>query len=407
MAKLKIYNDIVCEEEKIFYQWFGMDAVCYKDIDAFAESIPKEDDIIDIHIYCNGGDVQEGLAIYDRLRQTGKTISTTVDGKAASLATLLMLVAPKERRFATENSTFLVHNPWIPGWGLGGRMTASSLKAASDSLQMWQDKMLDIYVERTGSDRDAMQALMDKDTWITAEQAISYGLLGSTLPPISASASDTIVKLINNNSKTMNKENVTIKASLVDKILAKLGVKSLEEVDTTAEDAKVVSMELNTADGQVITVERDEGEPQVGDKASPDGTFEMPDGKTIVIEDGVITDIKSPDTDENDGTSSSSTESTTDPSASDSQIAALAQQVSALTKERDELKTQLATAQSNARTREDLRVLNAVKMAGGAEKVLGVISSTYAPSKRTPTGKVQNTEAFEEDLVARYKARHK
>ena len=74
--------------------------------------------------------------------------------------------------------------------------------------------------------------------------------------------------------------------------------------------------DLNTADGQTITDEREEGDPQVGDKASPDGTFEMPDGKTIVVEDGVITDIqKEDDTDtddtDNEGGSASSTDNDT------------------------------------------------------------------------------------------------
>ena len=79
-------------------------------------------------------------------------------------------------------------------------------------------------------------------------------------------------------------EKVEVKKSLLDKMLAKLGVKSVEEV--------TVGLDLSTADGQTLTVEREEGEPQVGDKATPDGTFVMPDGKTIVVENGVITDIQ-------------------------------------------------------------------------------------------------------------------
>ena len=87
-----------------------------------------------------------------------------------------------------------------------------------------------------------------------------------------------------------------VKASLLDKILAKLGVKTLEEAEQAVAEPQAKeepkAMKLNTADGQTLTVEREEGDPQVGDKASPDGTFEMPDGKTIVVEDGVITDIQ-------------------------------------------------------------------------------------------------------------------
>ena len=75
MAKLRIYNDIDSQDNKFWYQWWGGDCVCFQDIDAFAASIPKDDDTIDMRIFCNGGSVVEGWAIYDRLRQSGKKIS--------------------------------------------------------------------------------------------------------------------------------------------------------------------------------------------------------------------------------------------------------------------------------------------------------------------------------------------
>lgn len=112
MAKLRIYNDIDSQDNKFWYQWWGGDCVCFQDIDAFAASIPKDDDTIDMRIFCNGGSVVEGWAIYDRLRQSGKKISCTVEGKAASMATIIMLAAPKESRKAYENAAFLLHNPW-------------------------------------------------------------------------------------------------------------------------------------------------------------------------------------------------------------------------------------------------------------------------------------------------------
>ena len=144
-------------------------------------------------------------------------------------------------------------------------------------------------------------------------------------------------------------------------------------------------MELNTADGQTLTVEREEGDPQVGDKASPDGTFEMPDGKTIVVEDGVITDIKTADDTDNEGgeggegSSASSTDNDT--------VAKLQQQVAALNQQLSDTKAQLASAQKLAKSKEDMRILNAVKMAGGAEKVLAGFSSHYQPAQRQPSGK--------------------
>lgn len=387
MAKLRIYNDIDSQDNKFWYQWWGGDCVCFQDIDAFAASIPKDDDTIDMRIFCNGGSVVEGWAIYDRLRQSGKKISCTVEGKAASMATIIMLAAPKESRKAYENAAFLLHNPWVPGWGLGDQLNAKDLKNLGEEMQMWQDKMVDAYVERCECDREEIQALMDKDIFINTSEALRLGLISSTVSALSASASKrNIENFINSkqqNPKAMEKK-TEVKASLLDKILAKLGVKTLEEAEQVVEEpqakAEPKAMELNTSDGQVLTVEREEGDPQVGDKASPDGTFEMPDGKTIVVEDGVITDIQTADNTDNDT------------------LAKLKQQVAALKQQLNDTKAQLAGAQKLAKSKEDMRILNAVKMAGGAENVLAGYSSHYQPAQRQPSGKGagDNVNAVEE-----------
>lgn len=391
MAKLRIYNDIDSQDNKFWYQWLGGDCVCFQDIDAFAESIPKDDDNIDIRIFCNGGSVVEGWAIYDRLRQSGKKITCTIEGKAASMATIIMLAAPKESRKAYENAAFLLHNPWVPGWCLGDQLNANDLKNQGEEMQMWQDKMVDAYVERCGCDREEIQALMDKNIFISTSEALRLGLISSTVAPISASASKrNIEQFINSkqqNPKAMEKK-TEVKASLLDKILAKFGVKTLEEAEQALAEpqAKVEpkAMELNTADGQTLTVEREDGDPQVGDKASPDGTFEMPDGKTIIVENGVITDIQTEDdtdTDDtdNEGGSASSTDNDT--------VAKLQKQVASLKQQLSDTKAHLAGAQKLAKSKEDMRILNAVKMAGGAEKVLAGYSSHYQPAQRQPSGK--------------------
>nr|DAK97853.1 MAG TPA: Putative ATP dependent Clp protease [Caudoviricetes sp.] len=389
MAKLRIYNDIDSQDNKFWYQWCGSDCVCFQDIDAFAASIPKDDDTIDMRIFCNGGSVVEGWAIYDRLRQSGKKISCTVEGKAASMATIIMLAAPKESRKAYENAAFLLHNPWVPGWCLGDQLNAKDLKNQGEEMQMWQDKMVDAYVERCECDREEIQALMDKDIFISTSEALRLGLISSTVAPISASASKrNIENFINSkqqNPKAMEKK-TEVKASLLDKILAKLGVKTLEEAEQAVAEPQAKeepkAMELNTADGQTLTVEREEGDPQVGDKASPDGTFEMPDGKTIVVEDGVITDIKTADDEGGEGGEGGSATSTDNDT-----VAKLQEQVEALKQQLSDTKAQIAGAQKLAKSKEDMRILNAVKMAGGAEKVLAGFSSNYQPAQRQPSGK--------------------
>lgn len=379
------------ENDKFWYAWFGQEGVCYKDIDTFASSIPRDDDTIDMRIFCNGGNVIEGWAIYDRLRQSGKKISCTIEGKAASMATIIMLAAPKEDRHAFQNAAIMVHNPWIPAYAVGDCLHAKELRNMADEMQMWQDKMLDLYVERCGCDRQEMQDLMDKDMFINTDKAMEMGLIADTINPISASADNSIIynNINRKNLKSMAKDEkkIEVKASLIDKVLAKLGLKSLDDIEGSSDGGNIKAMELTTTDGQTLTIEREEGEPQVGDSASPDGTFSMPDGKTITVEDGVITNIQTDGDDGGDGASDGTGASASASSPSNAQLVALQNQVNALVAERDDLKAQLAKAQANARTKDDLRILNAVKMAGGEQKVFGAISSKYHPTQRVPDGK--------------------
>lgn len=369
MAVLKIYNDISSEEDKIWYAWAGSDSVCYKDIDTFCESIPKDDDTIDIRLFCNGGSVQEGWAMYDRLRATGKKITCTVEGKAASMATVLLMAAPKEDRHAYENASICVHNPWLDPFYLGQAVTADDLRKAADDLQREQDKILDLYVERCGCDRDEMQALMNEDKYIDTDKAIEMGLINDVLPPLSASKNGIIINHKHNDKMEDKKETVEVKQSFIDKVLKFFGKKSINEI--------TFGMDLSTADGQTLTIDREEGEPQVGDSASPDGEWIMPDGKTIVVENGVITEIRPASSDEKNDSEDGKEDGTQDDK--DAEIASLKA-------ENAELKSQLEDAKANARTTEDLRILNAVKMAGG-EKALAKISSSYKPEQRKPDGR--------------------
>lgn len=161
-------------------------------------------------------------------------------------------------------------------------------------------------------------------------------------------------------------KNVQVKASLLDRALAKLGLRSIEEL------AK--GMDLSTSDGQTLTIEREEGEPQVGDVASPNGEFVMPDGKTIVVVDGVITEIR----EDANASKDEDNEELTRVEELEKEVAELKEKLAELEKENSE-------AKANAKTKEDLRILNAVKIAGG-EKALARISSSYKPEPRTPQG---------------------
>lgn len=392
MAILKIYSDITSKEDKVWYQWFGLDAVCFEDVDKFCESIPEDDNEIDIRLFCNGGSCMEGWAMYDRLRQTGKDITVTVEGKAASMATVILMAAKKEKRRCYQNASLCVHNPWMDAYYLG-QATADDLQKAADNLREEQNRILDLYVERCGCDRTEMQALMDEDKYIDPERAKELGLVGEILQPISATKSLFYEQIQNarNMGQQTDNDNAQVSRSWLDKVLAHFGKKKPEEL--------TFDMTLNSADGTQITIEREEGEPQVGDKASPDGSWLMPDGETIVIEGGKITDIIPADQNQGNAggaqVTNASGEETGAPQAEE--VAQLQASIATLEAERDQLQAQLTEvqgqvtdlqaqlteAQAQAITEEQQRLLNALELAGG-EAALAKISSHYEPAQREP-----------------------
>ena len=372
MATLRIYSDIQTEGEKQFARMFGdIEGVSFNDVNAFCDAIPEKDGKIDVCLHCDGGSVLEGWAIYDRLRATGKEITCTVEGNAASMATVILMAAPKERRRAYENAHILIHNPWtIP---MNEPTTASDAQALADQLRCEQERILDLYAERTGASREELQALMDKDEYIDAKRAQELGLIGEILPPLSAKSNVSFYPFI------MQKK------SLMSKMLAKLGFKSEAEA---AEALK--GMDLNTADGGVLTVEREEGEPQVGDKASPDGEFVMPDGNVIVVEGGEIVEIKPAPAEEAkaEAEGEEPTEGDVEEAADEAAdtIAELTEQLEEATAELQEVKEELVEARAKAKTPEEMRILNAVAMAGGIAALQGK-KSGYKPAGRKMNSK--------------------
>lgn len=381
MAVLKIFNDIQTENEKNNSKFFGeAEGICYKDVDEFCEQIPEDDNKIDVRLHCNGGSCTEGWAIYDRLRATGKEITCTVEGNAASMATVILMAAPKERRKAYASAEICVHNPWISSWGLSDIVTADDLDKAAKDLRDIQEKMLNLYVERCECDKEEMQALMNEDKYIGVNEAMRLGLIGEIIAPASAKKQGAVFNNKSKNKMAKEEKKVEVKASLIDRALAKLGIKNLDEL------AK--GMDLSTSDGQMLTVEREEGEPQVGDKATPDGEFMMPDGKTIVVKDGVITDIQTDAQGSNEG------------GENGDRVEELEQEVEDLKKRIEELEQEKNDAQAKAKTTDELRILNAVKMAGG-EKALAKIVSNYKPQQRKPEGKNAQEKADEHKSAMR------
>ena len=144
----------------------------------------SEADTLIVHINSMGGDVDEGFAIHDVLRSTGKKIITQVEGMCASIATVIAL-AGDERRM-TENSEFMIHCPMM--WAGG---TADEVQEQADMLQEVENKVVDFYVKKTGAEKDSIIAMMKEETYLTSEQAKNLGFVTDVVTTMKAVASIT------------------------------------------------------------------------------------------------------------------------------------------------------------------------------------------------------------------------
>lgn len=347
MAKLFINKDIVADKDKNLNWWLtGDGGMSFSDIQCFMDWMDPTDNSIDVEIHSCGGDCVEGYAIYDALRASGKEISCKVVGKCASMATVVLLAAPLERRTMYEHAQMLIHSPYYPD-GIGGALTSEKLQSLAAELTKEKDKMVNLYVERTGQTAEALEAQMATDAWFDVNKAIELGFISSVVPAISAKAKNNI----NPKTEKMNKEKkVTVASSLMDRLLKRCGYARIEDVPA-------VGLVLTTSTGDELNVEREEGEIQIGDPASPDGEHVLEDGRTVVVTDGVITEIREAE----DGG---------DTAALEARIAELEQQVSELT--------------SQAKTAEENEIISFVAKAGGLEK-LKKVASSYVPTGRTTT----------------------
>lgn len=377
MAKLKIYSDIVDEECKAFMAFGGLSGLSFLDIDKFIASIPEDDGEINLTINCRGGMTDQALAMYDALRATGKTISAEVIGECSSSATLLLLAARADLRKAHPNASILIHNPYICGFVEGD---AKRIGNIAESLEDVREQFLNIYVDRTGADREVLSAMMDEDKPMNVAKAIELGFIAEEILPISA----------------QNKNpNISDKMSIKEKIFMAL--------------AKVFGMSLETADGKTLELEKESGEPVVGDKVtSEDGEYLMPDNTTIVVEGGVIVEIRPAEEEateaergeENDNLEQDETDSEKDAEI-DSLKAQLAEkdaEIDRLKEENESLRQELDKANAKAKSKSDLQVLNMVEMAGGMEWLKSVQSQGKPAKRTTDSNNLDKTNAKAEKL---------
>ena len=164
--------------EEIGEGWFGGISA-----NQFAKDIKALGDIKTIHLRLNspGGNVFDGVAIYNILKQHKARVKVSIDGLAASIASVIAMAGDEVSMAA--NSMMMIHEAWTMAMG-----PAAELRAAADMIEKVNGTIISTYLTRATVGEEKISELMRNETWMTAEEAMGYGLADKLTEPVQAAA---------------------------------------------------------------------------------------------------------------------------------------------------------------------------------------------------------------------------
>ena len=140
--------------------------------------LESEDPDKDIYLYINspGGVVTAGMAIYDTMQYIKPDVSTICVGQAASMGSLLLTAGTKGKRFALPNARIMIHQP------LGGaRGQSTDIQIQAQEMQRTRDMINKVLADHTGQDLDKINTDTERDNFMSAEEAVVYGLVDKVI----------------------------------------------------------------------------------------------------------------------------------------------------------------------------------------------------------------------------------
>lgn len=140
--------------------------------------LEAQDPDTDIQLYINspGGSVTAGLAIYDTMQYVKPDVATICIGQASSMGAVLMAAGAKGKRFSLPSSRLMIHQP------MGGfRGQASDIEIQAKEILFLKEKLINILFEHTGKDKKILKRDMDRDFFLSAQEAVEYGLIDSVV----------------------------------------------------------------------------------------------------------------------------------------------------------------------------------------------------------------------------------
>lgn len=121
-----------------------------------------------------GGSVDAGFAVWDQVKMITSPVITLVTGLAASMGSVLSLCASPGKRFATPYARIMIHQPSISGPVMG---QATDLDIQAKEILKTKDLLENLYMEHTGRTKKEVEKALDRDTWMSAQEALGFGLL--------------------------------------------------------------------------------------------------------------------------------------------------------------------------------------------------------------------------------------
>jgi ATP-dependent Clp endopeptidase proteolytic subunit ClpP len=321
-----------------------------------------------VHIISPGGDVFEGEAIYNALKNSGKKITTHIEGTCASIATLI--AGAGDKVIMNKTGRFMIHNPQVTG--LQGPADSRQLRHVATQLDKIKGLLIGVWENKTSLGKEKLWELYDNETWLTAEEAQQFGFIDESVDAIKAVASVDLKQLNKMKEKSILNGLITGLKNLI--------VKVTNQYEETLEDGTPVTVMSEDGDFTGKQIVFADGSPV------PAGEHKLASGKTLVVgEDSTITKVKEPEPVDN------------------TQIEDEMKQ----NEEIENLKAQLAEAKAQAEaikvasstevTETKAQIQNLINKFSELEKKSGETVGTLQPVHRGPVFKNVNNPAAEYD----------
>ena len=205
-----------------------------------------KDTPINLRINSLGGDVFDGMAMYNVIKRREARTTVYIEGIAASIATIIALGA--DEVVMAENSLFMIHNAW------GGTMgEAKDMRKTADTLDKISSELTDIYRKKTGLSNDVLAEMMDAETWLNADEAYELGFVDTISDSIKVAAKYDISKFKNiTQEEIQNKLSININNKKMTNELKEWFNSKVDEIVATVKGDVKVSKDV--AEETMITV---------------------------------------------------------------------------------------------------------------------------------------------------------